>query len=230
MGAERPLNTLRFDKLGLVLLVLSGLGVAYQHGVFEQLGEPKRFAQAVVAMGAWGYLGFILAYTLLQPFGVPGTVFVVAAPLIWPWPIAFALSMVGTMSASVVGFSFSRFIARDWVSARIPQRFKKYDRALEENGFRTVVMLRMIFWMPQVLHGFLGVSRVPFWTHFWGSLVGYVPPLLVVSYFASEVFDPTGGLQPGAWKYMAGLGVASLVLLVVMRWFERRTLTRSKVA
>ncbi|MCA9627379.1 MAG: TVP38/TMEM64 family protein [Myxococcales bacterium] len=230
MAAERPLNALRFAKLALVLFVLSGLGIAYRHGVFDQLGDPQQFAQAVVAMGAWGYVGFILAYTLLQPFGVPGTVFVVAAPLIWPWPIAFALSMVGTMSASVVGFSFSRFIARDWVSARVPERFKKYNAALERNGFRTVVMLRMIFWMPQVLHGFLGVSRVPFWTHFWGSVVGYIPPLLVVSYFASEVFDASGGLQPGAWKYMGGLFAASLVLLLVMRWFERRAVTRSDVA
>lgn len=222
MGAERPFNTLRFAKLGLVLLVLGGLGLAYRQGVLEQFGDPKQFAEAVVGMGAWGYLGFIVAYTLLQPFGVPGTVFVVAAPLIWPWPIAFALSMVGTMCASVVGFSFSRFIARDWMSARIPERFKKYNQALETNGFRTVVMLRMVFWMPQVLHGFLGVSRVPFWTHFWGSLVGYVPPLLVVSYFASEVFDASGSLQPGAWKYMGGLGLGSIVLMLLMRRFERR--------
>ena len=30
---------------------------------------------------------------MLQPFGLPGTVFVFAAPLIWPWPVAFGLSM-----------------------------------------------------------------------------------------------------------------------------------------
>ena len=39
-----------------------------------------------------------------------------------------------------------------------------------------------------------------------------------------------GGLQPGAWKYMGGLFAASLVLLLVMRWFERRAVTRSDVA
>lgn len=222
-----PPNTLRFAKLALVLLVLAGLGLAYRQGVFDQLGDPKQFAAAVVEMGAWGYVGFILAYTLLQPFGVPGTVFIVAAPLIWPWHIAFGLSMLGTMGASVVGFSFSRFIARDWVSARIPERFKKYDDALEKKSFRTVVILRLIFWMPQVLHGFFGVSRVPFWTHFWGSVLGYIPPLFVVSYFATEVFDvSTGSLQPGAWKYMTALVVASGLLLLLIRWFERRTATR----
>jgi uncharacterized membrane protein YdjX (TVP38/TMEM64 family) len=116
-------------------------------------------AEDARALGAWGYIAFILAYTALQPFGVPGTIFVVAAPLIWPWPIAFALSMVGTC-ASVVGFSFARFVAKDWVSAHIPERLRKYDASLERNAFQTVVVLRLLFWMPQVLHSFFGVSKV----------------------------------------------------------------------
>ena len=39
-----------------------------------------------------GYVAFIVAYTVLQPFGVPGSIFIVAAPLIWPWQTAFALA------------------------------------------------------------------------------------------------------------------------------------------
>lgn len=204
-------------KLAVVAAVAGALGLAYHFGVFAEVSDPESFARVVVAMGAWGYVGFVLAYTLLQPFGVPGTVFIIAAPLIWPWPIAFALSMTGTMAASVVGFSFARFVARDWVAARIPQRFRKYDEALERNAFQTVVVLRLIFWMPQLLHGFLGVSKVPFWTHFWGSLLGYVPPLLVVSYFASEVFDASGQLQPRAWTILGALLAASLVLAAILR-------------
>ena len=169
-------------KVAAVVVVCAALALAYHLGVFAQVADPKSLARKLVAMGAWGYLAFILAYTVFQPFGVPGTVFMVAAPLIWPWPTAFALSMTGTMTASVVGFTFARFVARDWIAARVPARFKKYDAALERNAFATVFLLRLIFWMPQVLHSFFGVSKVRFWTHFWGSLLGYVPPLFLVSY------------------------------------------------
>jgi uncharacterized membrane protein YdjX (TVP38/TMEM64 family) len=130
--------------------------------------------------------------------------------------------MGGTMAASVVGFSFARFVARDWVSARIPARFKKYDEALEKNAFRTVFLLRQIFWMPQVLHSFLGVSKVPFWTHFWGSLLGYVPPLFLVSYLGSEIVDMEGHIQPRAWPIMGALLAASLTLMATLRYLERR--------
>src|SRR5262245_19826217 len=144
--------SLRRARIGVVALVLLTLAGAWYLGVFARVAEPKALAETLIQMGAWGYLAFIVAYTVLQPFGVPGTIFVVAAPLIWPWQTAFALSMIGTMSASVVGFSFARFVAKDWVSARIPARLRKYDESLERNAFQTVVVLRLIFWMPQALH------------------------------------------------------------------------------
>lgn len=209
-------------KLGAVGLVLILLAAAWHFGVFERVGEPKALAEALVEMGAWGYLAFIVAYTVLQPFGVPGTIFIVAAPLIWPWQTAFALSMVGTMSASVVGFSFARFVARDWVSARIPARLRNYDAALEQRAFLTVVVLRLIFWMQPVLHAFLGVSKVGFWTHFWGSLVGYAAPLFLVSYLGASMFDASGNMQPGAWPIMGGLLIASVTIAALARAYERR--------
>ena len=215
-------RSLLAGKIALVVVVAGSLALAYHFGVFAEVSEPRRLVQALLAMGAWGYLAFILAYTVLQPFGVPGTVFIVAAPLIWPWPIAFGLSMVGTMLASIVGFWFARFVARDWVSARIPARLRKYDQALERHAFRTVFLLRLIFWMPQWLHSFLGVSKVRFWTHFWGSLLGYVPPLFLVSYLGSEIFDASGNMQPRAWPIMGALLAASLLLVATVRHYDKR--------
>jgi hypothetical protein len=31
----------------------------------------------------------------------------------------------------------------------------------------------------------------------WGSLLGYIPPLLAVSYFGGAIFDLHGQMQPG---------------------------------
>jgi len=185
---ENP-SRARNVRLAAVAGVLVVLFVAHQLGVLDRFAEPARIKETLLELGPWGYLAFVAAYATLQPFGLPGTVFILAAPLIWPWPIAFALSMVGTMAASVVGFSFARFVARDWISKRIPERFRKYEARLEDRGFATVVLLRFIFWMPPLLHAFFGVSRVRFWTHFWGSFVGYLLPLFLVSFFGEALFE-----------------------------------------
>lgn len=193
------------------------LALAWHSGAAEWLAAPKALAQRLVDMGPAGYAIFVLCNALLQPFGVPGTVFVVAAPLIWPWPVAFALSMLGTMLASVIGFSFARYLARDWVRARIPARLQRFDAALQTHAFLTVFALRLLLWMPQALHFFLGVSPVPFWTHVWGSLLGYVPPLLTVSYLGDQLFSADGQLQTDAWPAMIALVVGSVLLIAVVR-------------
>lgn len=216
-------------RVALVALVALVLGALWYLGVFASVREPRLLAQALVAQGAFGYVAFVLAYALLHPFGVPGTIFVIAAPLIWPWPIAFTLSMVGTMAASVVAFGFARFVARDWVSTRIPARLRRYDEALAHQALVTVIVLRMVLWMPQPLHWFFGVSKVRFSTHFWGSLIGYAPPLLAVSYLGSELFDSTGQLQPRAWPIMGGFLVASLIVAGLGRWYGRRASASKRV-
>jgi len=205
--------------------VLVGLGAAKELGVLDSLGQPAVLAHELVDLGGWGYLAFVATYALLQPFGVPGTVFIFAAPLIWPWPVAFALSMAGTMAASVIGFSFVRFIARDWVASRIPARFRKYDDALERRGFTTVVALRFVFWMPQALHAFLAVSKVPFWTHFWGSLIGYLVPIFLVSYFGQKVWDALRSWPANVW---VGVGVGCLIVALIA--WAVRALRRRRAA
>lgn len=210
----------RWLRLAALVAVALLLLVSWRTGLWAQLREPAQLASRLRALGAWGYLAFVATYTALQPFGVPGTVFVMAAPLIWPWPIAFALSMVGTMAASVVGFVFFRWIGRDWVAGRIPARFQKYDEALARRGFVTVALLRFLFWMPQVLHAFFAVSRVGFWTHFWGSLVGYALPLLAVSYFGPRVLDWMRAAP--AWLWLALAVLAGAIALTSLQQRRRR--------
>lgn len=208
----------RGAKIGAVAAVIALLAVAQRAGLLEIFGEPARVKLALVELGPWGYVAFVAAYAALQPFGVPGTVFILAAPLIWPWPVAFALSMAGTMAASVVGFSFARFVARDWISRRIPARFRAYDEALRRRAFFTVFMLRLVLWMPPMLHAFFGVSGVRFSTHFWGSLAGYFLPLLATAYFGERIFDALRDAPLSAW---VGVG-AALVTVTVGLWLARR--------
>ncbi len=210
-------------RIAAVLAVIAILTLAQRLGVFQQLADPAHLTRALVELGPWGYLTFVVSYAVFQPFGIPGTVFVLAAALIWPWPVAFALSITGTMAASVVGFSFARFVARDWISTKIPARFQKYEDVLARRELTTVFLLRLVFWMPPLLHAFFGVSKVRFWSHFWGSLAGYMLPLFLMSFFGQRLFDALKSAPPEAW-----IGtVACVVTLGLGLWGLRRMRTRA---
>ncbi|MBL9040675.1 MAG: TVP38/TMEM64 family protein [Myxococcales bacterium] len=206
-------TVIRIALVGLVLLVLA---IAYQTGVLARFSSIAAAQKTLLGLGAWGYVVFVIAYGALQPFGIPGTIFIFVAPLIWPFGTALCLSMAGTMAASVVGFSFARFVARDWLAPKIPKRFARYSDALERRAFATVLLLRLIFWMPQALHAFLGLSKVPFWTHFWASLLGYVPILTACTYFGPSLLD---WIKGRSWQ---SLLVAAGIVMAVGVWQWRR--------
>lgn len=221
-----PAVRARALRLALVGVVVGLAVLAVRAGLLDVLAEPETLGRTIADLGPLGYLAFVGAYALFQPFGAPGTVFVFAAPLIWPWPVAFALNMTGTMLASVVGFSFARFVGRDFVASRIPARFRAYDEALERRAFWTVVTLRFVFWMPPLLHAFFGVSRVRFGTHFWGSLVGYLVPLFVVSYFGRAIVDAVLAMGPRGWGVVGAVVFGVVAVFAVRRYRRRATLGR----
>src|SRR5450432_3039330 len=70
-------------KVAALLAVFVLLALAHRFGVLQRFADPAGAARTLRGLGSWGYLAFIASYALLQPFGIPGTVFVVAAPLIW---------------------------------------------------------------------------------------------------------------------------------------------------
>jgi uncharacterized membrane protein YdjX (TVP38/TMEM64 family) len=206
-------------KIAATILLIAAVVGLHQFGVLDSFADPARLKQAILDLGPWGQLAFVASYTLLHPIGAPGTVFILAAPLIWPWPIAFALSMTGTMAASVVGFSLARFIGRDWVASKLPKRALKYEAALEKRAFTTVVVLRFLLWMPQWLQAFFGVSKVPFWTHFWGSLAGYAVPLFLVSLFGEAILMLAKGAPIEVWVILA----VAIVAIAVATWLLVRS-------
>jgi uncharacterized membrane protein YdjX (TVP38/TMEM64 family) len=208
-------------RIAALVFVAIGLVAAQQTGLFRLLGDPARATQALVDLGPWGKVAFVATYAALQPFGVAGTAFVLLATLVWPWPVAFGLSMAGTLSASVVGFSLARFVARDWVARRVPARFHAYDEVLAERGLRTVAAMRLVFTMHPMLHAFFGVSRVSFWTHFWGSAAGYALPVLAIVYFGEKLFEALRDAPLSVWVGV-GLTAAAIALAVKLIRSQRR--------
>jgi uncharacterized membrane protein YdjX (TVP38/TMEM64 family) len=184
--ARPSLNALRY---ALVAAIVAGIAYGAWSGTFAEYADRAALKARFASMGPRGMLAFVAAYTLLQPLGVPGSVFALTAPLLWPWHVAYALTMAGTMGASVVGYSTARFVARDSVASRLPARWRRYDEALAQNAFRTVFGLRFVFWTAQALHAWFGVSNVGFWTHFWGTLAGCALPLLAVSLYGESFVD-----------------------------------------
>lgn len=211
-------------KLALLVAVVVLVAAAHRLGLFGLFGDAATAKRTLLGLGPLGYVAYLAAFALLQPFGVPGFAFVIAASLVWPMPIAIALSLVGSCFASIVGFSFARYVARDWVEKKIPARWRKYDDRLAERGFATVLLLRLFFWQQPMLHLAFGISRVRFSSHLGASMIAYVAPIVATCYFG-EAFFTAIREQPAERWATAGVVLFALVVVgfVVRRYRARRS-------
>ena len=130
-------------KIALAAVVASVVAWVYVSGAYEEF-DPATMRVWFQDAGAWGGVLFIAAYSLLQPFGLNGLVFLLSAPLIWSPTEAFLLNWAGTVGTGLFSFYGARFVARDWIQQRLPQRIRRFDDRLHTHGFRTVFLLRLI--------------------------------------------------------------------------------------
>lgn len=153
-------------------------------GAYQEL-SPENVRAWVDGAGLWGPILFVLAFALLQPFGLSGHAFILAGTLLWPPVEALALSMTGALLATNVSFWFARYIGHGWVQRRLPARLRAYDDRLAMRGFRTVLLLRLGFFTFAPLQMMFGISRVDYRSVMAGSFLGLLPVMAAETFFGA---------------------------------------------
>lgn len=172
------------------------------------LREPERLGDWLDATGALAPLLYVAVFAGLSPFGLPAVLMVVAAAGVWPLGWAFALSWAGAVGAGVVGFGFARWLARDWVVAHLPERFRHLDTRAGERPLATVLLLRLFFFLAPPAHWALGVSQVGFGTHLLGTTLGYVPWVLAYTLAGRGAVELVRSQPPWVWIPVGALFAA----------------------
>lgn len=165
-------------KTVIGVLLVAGVVALVASGAIRSLNGPTLRA-LVRDSGALGPLGFVLAFAALQPVGFSAHVFVITAGLVWDPIPAFGFAWVGALGATATSFAFARWIGRNWVQERLPDKLESYDERLAARGLRTVIVLRLLFYTFAPMQLMLGVSRVRFRDALTGSALGLVPMMLV---------------------------------------------------
>lgn len=194
-----------------VFVVLGGYGWVTGDGNVENL---------LTDTGAVGPLVFVLVMWLTQPLGVPGVVYMVPAGIVWPYPLAIALSWVGNMGASCLAFAFARWFARDWVQLRIPKRMYPYNDRLVEGGVWPIVLLRLVFGQLAPADWLLGVSKVSTRNFLIGTAIGIIPGVVLFVVAGGGLFEALTGMSTQTRRIVIGVIVAAAIGRRV--WLRRR--------
>ncbi len=154
---------------------MAGLLGAWAMGWLDAVLEPERAREWLLAAGPVGGALYVVAFSTLVPVGIPGAVFLLPAPLVWPLHQAFLLAWAGATGAGVVGWALGRFLARDFVMARLPERLRHLDQRVGERELTTVILVRLAFFVAAPTHWALGVANVRLVPLLVGTAAGMAP-------------------------------------------------------
>ena len=205
------------------LVLIATIGAVGLALLFCRLFAPAEFLrdpQAVLIDWAahWGWPAvfvYLAGFIVLGTVGVPPALFIVPLGLLWPRVVAFPMALAGGVGAALTGFLLSRYIARGLLSLHIPKRLQHYEEQLEEHGFSTVIMLRLLFFLFPPINWLLGVSDISLRTYVTATVLGSLPGTLFLTFTGSGMIPWVLGQSP--------LVIVSSVIafaLVVILWLR----------
>jgi uncharacterized membrane protein YdjX (TVP38/TMEM64 family) len=169
--------------------------------------------------GFWGPFGFMLVYGVGICLFLPGTLLTGLGAAIFGAYWGFLYVWVGAMLGASAAFFIGRRLGREFAASLIGDRLKKYDDAIERNGFATVLYLRLVYFPFTPMNFGMGLTKVRFWDYFFGTGLGIIVGTFIFTFFIGTVKDVW---VSGNWVQLLSFKVFFSVCLFIFSFFIPR--------
>jgi uncharacterized membrane protein YdjX (TVP38/TMEM64 family) len=225
MNARRALIIGIFVALAVAAYALD----LRQYLTLESLRDHRAALLAFVEVhGLGAALLFILAYTLVVAFSIPGaTIMTLASGLLFGAGLGALVSVIGATLGSSILFLAARTALGDLLRRKAGPFVAKMAEGFKRNAFNYLLFLRLVpafpFWAVNLAAAVLGMGFTQFVL---ATFLGIIPASAVFSSFGAglgQVFDAGGAvtlssaLSPQLLAGLIGLGLLALVPVVVAR-------------
>jgi uncharacterized membrane protein YdjX (TVP38/TMEM64 family) len=178
------------------------------------------------AAGFWAPLAFMLIYTVGVCLFVPGTLLTALGAAIFGAYRGFLYVWIGAMAGATAAFWIGRTLGREFATSLIGDRLKKYDDAIERNGFATVLYLRLVYFPFTAMNFGMGLTKVRFWDYFFGTGLGIVVGTFIFTFFIGTLKEVWasgnwGNLLSFKVFFSIGLFVFSLFIPKIIKKFKK---------
>ncbi|MEH1900981.1 MAG: TVP38/TMEM64 family protein [Nostoc sp.] len=143
--------------------------------------------QWIDSLGAVGIIAFIALYIIASVALFPGSILTLGAGVIFGAVLGSLYVFIGATLGATAAFLVGRYLARDWVAAKIAdnKKFAAIDQAVGREGLKIVLLTRLSPIFPFILLNYaFGITGVTLKDYFIGS-VGMIPGTIMYVYIGS---------------------------------------------
>ena len=171
----------------------------------EQWSRARSWGTALQNLGPQGVLLLLIVGTLTTAVGLPRQLVAFVAGFAYGVAAGLLVSVFAAILGCTLTFLLSRTLLRGYVQTRFPQAVQALDRFVASDAFLKVLVLRLQPLGTNLLTNLCaGLTGIKASTFLAGSLVGFVPQMLVFNLVGSGVRIGSG----------AQLGISAVLLLV----------------
>jgi uncharacterized membrane protein YdjX (TVP38/TMEM64 family) len=186
---------------------------------------PARLTGFIENAGVWAPIVYILGYATGVCLFVPGTLLAVIGATVFGPYLGFAYVWIGAMIGSSLAFLIGRYLGRDFAASLIGNRLKRYDQAIERNGFATTLYLRLVYFPFNVMNFGMGLTGVKFRDYFFGTALGILVGTFIFTFAIGTLRDIW---LSGRWGDLLGWKVLFSLGLFVFSFFIPTLIKRIK--
>jgi len=177
--------------------------------------------------GLWAPLVFITIYAVGVCLFLPGTLLTGLGAAIFGAYWGFVYVWFGAMAGASAAFLIGRTLGREFAASLIGDRLKKYDAAIERNGFATVLYLRLVYFPFTPMNFGMGLTRVHFRDYFSGTALGIIVGTFIFTFFIGTLKDVW---TTGNWGELISARVFFSIALFVFSFFIPKIIKKIKKA
>jgi len=133
--------------------------------------------------GHWAPVLYMLIYAIGVCLFLPGTLLTGLGAAIFGAYWGFLYVWIGAMLGASAAFFIGRTLGREFAASLIGDKLKKYDDAIERNGFATVLYLRLVYFPFTPMNFGMGLTKVRFKDYFFGTGLGIIVGTFIFTFF-----------------------------------------------
>jgi uncharacterized membrane protein YdjX (TVP38/TMEM64 family) len=175
--------------------------------------------------GIWAPVVYMIFYAIGVCLFVPGTLLTGLGAAIFGAYWGFLYVWIGAMLGAVAAFFIGRTLGRDFAASMIGGKLKKYDDAIERNGFATVLYLRLVYFPFTPMNFGMGLTKVRFWDYFAGTGLGIIVGTFIFTFFIGTLKDVW---VSGNWGELISFKVFFSIGLFIFSFFIPKIIKRIK--
>ena len=198
------------------LLTLEGL-----KGSMDQFSELKE-QSPVLVIGA-----FFIVYVLVTALALPGAaILTLASGALFGLFEGLVIASFASSVGALCSFLVSRYLLRDSLQKRFPERLKAIDEGIKKEGAFYLFTLRLVPIFPFFLINLLmGVTALKSWTFYWVSQVGMLAGTFIfvnAGTQLAQIESLSGILSFGLIISFVLLGVFPLIAKGIVNMIKKR--------